>query len=216
MKSFIELLKEMAVVSATYPKGSKSKEYDWDNYDRESEFTRLLLRDIGSLHYKLYRTGNKSFYLTTKEDEYLGQLEGNITNNTLNISNSSTKLDRGFYNIIFTSILASEICINILSDSNLSTNAIDSYSRLNVNGRLLVEVYNPVSKEYFEFSKELLLKNHNVVSVREKNIGSIHEHFMDYYSRIHDIDCGRPTMLNTEFNNNHPFVDNFLFCENYS
>jgi hypothetical protein len=216
MKLFRQFIIEMATVSAIYPKGSRSKKYDWDKFDKNGELTRLLLRDIGSLHYKLYRTGNSSFYLTDKDDEYLGQLEGTTSNGALSISNSSTNLEKGFYNIMFTSILGTEAFSEIRSDNDLSINAINSYGRLSINGRLLIQVYNPDTKEYLPFSKDnLLAKSSNIVSVKEKEIGTIHEHFIEYYKRIHRIDMGSPSILNKEFNTNNPFVDNYLFCENF-
>lgn len=216
MKSFKQFMSEMAYISATYPKGSKSKKYDWDKFDKNNELTRLMLRDIGSLHYKLYRTGNNSFYLTDKNDEYLGQLEGSTSNGILSISNSSTNLEKGFYNIMFTSILGTQVFSEIRSDNNLSSNAINSYGRLSINGMLLIQVYEPDTKEYLPFSKDnLLAKYSNIVSVKEKQLGSIHEHFIEYYKRIHHIDMGSPGMLNKEFNTNDPFVDNYLFCENF-
>jgi hypothetical protein len=220
MKSFEEYIKyninEMGVVSGIHPKNSKSKEYDWIDFDKESKLTRCLLNNIGSMHYKLYRTGNSNFYLTTEGNEYLGQLEGIISDRVLNITSSNSKLSYGFYNIIFSSLLSTELITEILSDFDLSTNALNSYERLLINGRLLIQIYNPYTQSYIKFSKESFLEDiNNIVSIKEKKVGSMKEHFAEYYKRIHSTDYGNPSVLNVEFNSYNPLVDSYLFCENF-
>lgn len=209
-------IQEMAVDTGVNSRDNFSKDSEWDFY-KNNENTMLVANNIGSQHYKVYQNGS-NFFLTSKEDEYKGQLEGTIKDSLFVITSSNADSTvKGFYNIIFTVILGNTNITEINSDVAISSNAIRSYERLSVNSNLILKVKHrrETNKDnYLEFSKEELLKPNMVVSVSSYNLK---EHFKDYYNRIQSIDKnGFPLAFNLEFNKQKGGVDRFLFCEDFS
>lgn len=200
---------EMADETGILPPQAHSKQSEWVKFYKDTDSKKLLLKDIGSQHLRLYRIGNINFFLTDEGDNYKGQIELSINHGVGTVSSSHSSLDRGFYNIIFTSLLATGLVSQILSDKDLSTNAISSYEKLSRNSRLVVRVFNPRTSEYLEFNKDNITANsYNRISITEKEPGNIVEHFNEYYSRVQ-------TIYREEFNNYNSSMDNYLFCENY-
>ena len=225
MKSFKEflnntqILQEMGIISGDNDYNNYSKEYDWNKFYKGKEVPILLLKDIGSNHLRLYLVGNSHFYLADGNNNYKGQLELVINNHIGTIQSSNSVLERGFYNIMFTSIFATGLVKEILSDINLSTQAIKSYDKLYINGYLDIQVYNTKNNTYYPFSIDTFKSNtYNVISIREKQYNSIKEHFEEYYKRINSIEVLESGNIvnfsfRTEFLKNSTSLDNYLFCE---
>lgn len=178
--------------------------------------SKPILEKIGANHYKLYKEG-ATFFLTDEKDNYLGNIELEKVNKYHQIRASHSKLPRGFYNIMFTSILSTEKSTGIkeiISDFGVSPSAISSYEKLTVNGLLNIRILS--HGNYLPFSKEEFLKDkNNVVSVTSKT--NLKEHFEDFHKRITMIDkeTGLPLAYNRMYNSYDPNCDNFLFCENF-
>jgi hypothetical protein len=128
---------------------------------------------------------------------------------------------------MFSSIFATGLLNEILSDRSLSSQAINSYGKLSVNSNLSIMIYNQNNNKYIPFSVDNYLKDiSNVVSVKE--LHNIKEHFEDYYSRINSVEIFEanipPSSYNNIINSGHRIeflnygsgLDNFLFCENFS
>jgi hypothetical protein len=211
-------LGEMARETGETSLNTNSKEREWNKFYKNTEFKKLILKDIGANHLKLYRVANINFYLTDENDEYKGQIELDINNKVGIISNSHSSLERGFYNIMFTSLLGSGLVTQIISDEELTTNAINSYEKLNRNGSLVIQVYTP-DKKYLEFTRENLKQNVlNRISVTERELGEASRVFEDYYSRIYklkDPDVLHESGYRSSYLKYCSSLDNFLFCENY-
>lgn len=216
-----QLLREMGVLSGTNDYNSYSKEFDWDNFYKGTDKPNLLLKDIGSNHLRLYLVGKSHFYLTNEDNEYKGQIELVITNGIGTIKSSNSKIDRGFYNIVFTSIFATGLVKEILSDTSLSIQAVKSYEKLCVNGYLTIQIYNPSNKIYYPFSIDKFKDNiYNVVSIKEKQELSIKEHFNEYYKRINSVELLESGDIvnfsfRSEFIKYSKALDNYLFCESF-
>ncbi|MDD2505593.1 MAG: hypothetical protein PHF21_04945, partial [Bacilli bacterium] len=211
----IDNISEMAHISGKLMANSYSREPEWNMYYKGKH--KPILERIGSSHYKLYKIMS-NYFLTTEDDNYLGYIELENKNGKHLISSSSTLLERGFYNIMFTCILSLNIN-EILSDTNLSTNAVNAYNRLFVNDYLLIRIYDPIDNKYLPFSKEILASHGSYrVSVMEKEKGSIKEHLEEYYNRIDKFDDEAKTIwssYNKMYSIYHNCIDNYLFCENF-
>jgi hypothetical protein len=222
MKTFEKFIREMALERGVHHQNAYSRKFEWDRDKEEYKNKGLLFlerKDIGSQHLRLYRLGTSQFFLTDEQDEYKGHIEATLNNGIAKIGNSNSNIRRGFYNIIFTTMLSLDDISEIRSDHLLSTNAINSYEKLLVNSSLALQVYNPINFKYYPFSREELLKlPKNVVSIKEKH--SLSEHFGEYYSRIYSSETINgveiPTGYSTEFKNYGSGIDNFLFCEYYN
>lgn len=211
--SFKEFMKEMAVETGKMSDNYLSFENDWVKHYKSSSDKKMLMKDIGSNHYIIYRVGNSHIILADHEDNYLGYIElTKIRDHQYKIGASNSKLQGGFYNIIFTSLLSLPEYKEIFSDTQLSTQAINSYLKLNNNPRLHVQVVNN-HMEYSDFSKTNLLKDEfNRVSVTAKNVKHLEETFKDYYKKIYSTDI---CMFKNEFNNHSRNIDIHLFCEGF-
>lgn len=183
-----------------------SREYEWNNI-KNTEFVLLINDKISSQHHKLFQYGDSTFYLTTEENEYLGYIEMQYNNavDAYAITHSSTKLQRGFYNIMFTSILKLTDIKRILSDESLSVLAISSYTKLSTLPHIKMKIYDPYVGKYKEFSKEALLE-------KPKNRVLIYEGMTDVnpfliYPR-NDSDRKLYETKNSVW-------DNYFFCENF-
>jgi hypothetical protein len=170
--------------------------------DKGKKFTKLLKDKVSKERYKVYKT-DLLYFLVSENDDYLGCIE--IKNK--HIKSSDSKLKRGFYLIMFTVILTD---INeIFSDFRLSTQAINSYEKLAKNNQLSIKLYNTVSKEYFNFSKEKLKEDNIIVSIKEKHNGSINEMFKEFYERL-----SYNSSMRVAYENKSSVIDNYQFCEN--
>lgn len=98
----------------------------------------------------------------------------------IQIKSSYSELKKGFYDIMFFSILTD--VHEILSDIDLTSDAIKAYENLNrrlSNFDLAVKL----GKKYKKFTKEELLKNRNTkVSIKAKH--NFNEILEDFYERI--------------------------------
>jgi hypothetical protein len=72
---------------------------------------------------------------------------------------------KGFYNIIFTAIFTHTDIDVIMSDNNLSDNALKSYNRLNINSKLNIFVYTPDNKQLQPFNYNIITNKLSSVAV---------------------------------------------------
>jgi len=114
----------------------------------------------------IYKDSNKYFLIQNKE--YKGHIEFIKMGGTIEISASHSEIKKGFYSIMFTSILSETNITEILSDTSLSTQAIKVYE--NLNRKLSTfELGIKIGPVYKPFDKELLLSNkHAKVSIKAK------------------------------------------------
>lgn len=221
MKNFNEYLDEMAVSSGINDYSNHSREATWNLYYKDHNFKQLLKDLGGEDHLRFYIVGKSSYYLTDDKDEYKGNIETRLyKNDVIIIKSSNSKLKRGFYNIMFSCLFAIGFK-EILSDTDLSEQAISSYEKLNINGRLQITIYDSENDVYLPFSKKVLLSNEKYrISVKEKNKGSIKEHFNEYYNRISltEIYNGQeyPSNYKLMFINREKGLNNYLFGEDYT
>lgn len=108
------------------------------------------------------------------------KIEDNI--GYINSSNSNGNI-KGFYNIIFTTILGNTSIKEIISDNNMLVNALNSYDKLNsLNNNLNIKVIQ--NKEYFEFSVDKIKEINARVSIKGNNLNEI---FTEHYRKILNI-----------------------------
>lgn len=168
-KEFCENLdiNEMAHISGVKSNDSHSMKHDWDSFYKNDTNTKLIVNKIPG-GYKLYNNGS-NYFLTDVNDEYKGSLVlTNVTakhpilkqlqyNNVQQISSSNQDgTVKGFYNIIFSSLLTHTDIDGIMSDNDLSTNALNSYDRLYNNSHLNLFTYVPQSQKVIEFNKNIM------------------------------------------------------------
>jgi hypothetical protein len=220
-KTLSNFFNEMASSSGVNDFNNRSREATWNLYYKNGD-KELIFKDLGGEdHLRFYKVGKSTFYLTDDTDEYKGVIEVEyISNTVVKIEASGSKLQRGFYNIMFSCLFAYGIK-EILSGNDLSGQAINSYIQLLNNGRLSINIFNTITKEYFTFSKELLLSNERlVISVKEKLNDSIKEHFEEYYKKIYKIDTINekiyPSSFKFSFDNREKGLNNYLFGEDYT
>lgn len=135
-KFFKWLISEMAFISGKLQYDQHNKQTDWDNFFKKDVNLKLLSKYIPD--YKIYLHGNSNYFLTDKEDNYKGHIQLDNTNlgkpkfrNPVQVVSSNQDGSiKGFYNIMFTNILTHTDVDAIFSDSNLSTNAVNSYEKL--------------------------------------------------------------------------------------
>jgi hypothetical protein len=209
MEKFRDMIDEMAMNRGSITHGADSREKEWLN---TSDNHKDLIRDrIGSNHYKVYQVGS-TYFLTTENNEYLGYIEFDITRKYHIIRMSSSNIERGFYIIMFTTILSSGVK-EIVSDSMLSTNAIKSYEKINKSkSSISLKVTDGVN--YWDFSREMLLNDDSYrVSVKEKH--DLNELFNEYYNRIdEDLEYNgvtTPSSYKRSYENKTETCDWFLF-----
>lgn len=53
---------------------TSSRKYDWNKFYKDADKVKLLQQSLSSNHYKLYQV-QETFYLTDKNDEYVGSDE---------------------------------------------------------------------------------------------------------------------------------------------
>lgn len=214
LMSFKEFMNEMATETGRVSSNYLSFENDWTKHYKDSSDKKLLLKDLGGEHYKIYLVGSIHYILTNESDEYLGYLElTKIKDHQYKIGASNSKLKGGFYTIMFISLLSLHDYKEFFSDTQLSLQAIKSYENLSNNSRLKVTVVNN-KIEYSDFSRTNLLKDeYNRVSVRAKNDQHLKETFDDYYDKIYSNSV---CMFKNEFNNYSADVSIHLFCEDFS
>lgn len=166
MKTFREFINEMARET-----GINTHSFDRSEalqfYIDNPKYIFKKYENIGSKKYIVIQTGDYSFLLTNPDDEYLGNIDLSDPDNNgyASINGSESKIDGGFYNLMFRVILQDKEINAILSDSSLSTQAIKSYEKINKEGIFKIFVYDKTTKEIMKFSKEELLKNNRVVMI---------------------------------------------------
>jgi hypothetical protein len=81
-------------------------------------------------------------------------------------------------------LLLSQNIDEILSDNDLSDNALKSYSNLLNTSLISIQIYKPSTQSYIEFNKDNFLENiQNVISITKKHKDyDIKEHFNKYNS----------------------------------
>lgn len=131
---------------------SNSREGFWNEH-KDTGYFKKVLDNISSVKYDLYKEGSSKFYLIL-DNEYKGYLEFDGDK----ITSSHSKLQRGFYNLIFTTILSNKIKDKIISDKILSNQAIQSYMKLALNGNLEVKITNG-QEEFDDISEEKYTEN---------------------------------------------------------
>jgi hypothetical protein len=205
-----ESLLEMAYDSGVNDQQNYSKKKDWSFYKGRDK-TQLIAKDLGGSHYKIYFSGLSSYFLTTEDDEYLGQLEGRYSENTFYISSSQSDV-KGFYQIMFISLLAKTNIKHIISDISLSTQAIGSYEKLAKNNLLKTEIL--CNNKIIPFSKEVLLSKPSCQVMVSSNT-DLQEHFYNFYNKVNMVEqeTNRPLAHNVAFNNREKYIDNVLFGE---
>jgi hypothetical protein len=173
---------EMAVTSARYKRGAFSKKDDWDLQGSDRRIFSLVKDKINSKQMKLFKN-KQNYFLISKDDEYLGHIQIEESRGKAFITGSSSNIESGFYNIIFIAILTFTDIDEIISDSSLSTNAIKSYENLEKNNSLNLKILN--DGNYYEFSKEELLKNADA-KVSIKSAGRLHENFERFIKEVQE------------------------------
>lgn len=196
------LLNEMAL-NTGINMGGLSRESEFTSLEiPTSEFSIQIINNYSSQHYNIYKYGS-TFYLASKDNNYLGYLEVSPFSSTKGqIGASHSILKGGFYNLMFSAVLAYTEFNEIFSDTSLSSQAINSYENLNNKSHLKIRVY--TSSGYTEFSKDILLNDVN-------NIVSISESFnlKEYYNKY----PRKNTYDEALFESMNPAFDEKLFCE---
>lgn len=162
---------------------TRSRKIEWDRDYRDTNKVTLVLSDIGEHKYRLYKAIN-TYYLTNASNEYQGYIQlKNIKGRVYQINESSSNLSGGFYKIMFPLLLSQNID-EILSDNDLSDNALKSYSNLLNTSLISIQIYKPSTQSYIEFNKDNFLENiQNVISITKKHKDyDIKEHFNKYNS----------------------------------
>jgi hypothetical protein len=216
--SEISEITEMADITGIVDPKSYNKEQEWNKNFKDTDSAVLLLDKIGANHYKLYRVGNAFFFLTNENDKYLGQLKMKVVDKVGTISTSNSKLPKGFYNIIFTSLLGSGIVNEIISGNQLSIQALKSYINLDKLKRFNIQVI--THNEYIPFSEDAIKDHYDYkISVKEKKGFSVQERFKSFYEKISEEYTINgviiPSPSKSEFLNYNSCMDNFLFGENF-
>lgn len=187
MKKFSEYMNEMAYISGIHDNKSFSLKDDWDNHFNGN--SKLIINKLpGKL--KIYSKLN-FYFLVDKDDEYLGFLELKDVSKIYDMDSlyqvkSSNQIGtvKGFYNIIFSTILAKVKKISkIISDNNLSTNALNSYDRLNKTSKLDINMFSQLTKEESTFNKKELSRDPSLVVIINET-QEIKETLKEYLYRI--------------------------------
>jgi len=183
MITFKEFMNEMAYISGKQGNDSFSLRHDWDTHFKEK--SELLVHKLPK-NYKLYHYMGY-YFLTNKNNKYLGYIQLKEVSsqyrleNTYQIkSSNSTGEVKGFYNIMFTTILAKTNIEKIISDDNLSTNALNSYIRLDRESKLTINMFDKHAKDIQDFDKNEIKSNpSSIVLISEnkeiKNVFKIYE-----------------------------------------
>lgn len=146
---------------------------------------------MSNLHLKVYRTLN-NFFLVNEENEYMGHIEFSLKDKILNINKSNSDkekgLDRGFYVVMFNIMLSQDDIKEIISDKQLSTQAVKAYKKLN--GELLKQDYKVRVKIFDEYSSNLddISSDLNArFSVTETYEGALKENWEEFDRRYNNI-----------------------------
>lgn len=176
----IEMARDTGINTLGFNRGG-----DLEFYIENPKFIKKTYKDIGSTDYEVIQTDNYDFFLTNKNGEYLGHVELSAPdkNGYCSIKSSRSKIKRGFYNLLFSVILESNDIKGVLSDSELSSQAIKSYQKLANGGYHKVHVYDKMSGKIYKFSKEKLLKPSMVALVTDDQVKGTFERF---YSALKD------------------------------
>jgi hypothetical protein len=155
-------------ISGRMDKGVKSMQSDWDRFYKGTDTTKLIYKNLGGSHYKLFNATSK-YFLTDRDNEYLGYIElNNISSGKVQIKSSSSNLSGGFYKIMFPLLLSLPNIEEIYSDDYISENAFKAYKRLN-DGGMDIRIYSPIDNKYLALSIDnYKLHKSNVISVLEK------------------------------------------------
>lgn len=205
MITFKEYLSTLEAIATGIHTEGHSREGEFTSYFRD-DYYKLLTDKISSKNYKIYYDGfkpeNRTYYLTDANDKYLGHIE--MYNSK--IGDSHSEIDKGFYNLMFTSILSIGGVNEIFSDVSLSENAINAYDRLNKSSNLKIQVL--THEGYFDFSIDKLLeKSANRVSIKLKHYDIKEEVLSEYFRRKEDY------LIN---NRNEYSLDMYLLGEDFN
>lgn len=196
--------------------GANNLKDEWKKY-KDSKFMKLLLKDIGADHYSIYKNG-KTYFLITENNKYAGYIDGDIKNNKFYIAKSSSNIKNGFYQMMFFGLFVGLKVDEILSDTNLSDNAIKSYEKLNNVGESSPYTIKVVTENGYEpFNRELLLKHPNYkISVRDRR-GNLVEKHNTFVHRVYQMDeeTGVPRAFNVLYARHDTSCNNFLFGESF-
>jgi hypothetical protein len=170
---------------------------------QNSNILKLIKSGISSKHYSLYMEGTTKFYVTDDKNNYVGHIFFSNEHSMIKIQDSFSKLKEGFYQLMFTSILALTNINEILSDNQLSTNAINAYERLsNKHSGLDIKIL--TYDGYKPFDRKLLVSNPNYrVSVTDNKI--LEFRFKEFEKRL------TQDFFLEKYNNNNPEVDTYIF-----
>lgn len=172
--AFLEFHKQrLNEMGQTYGKVSKSYFNREDEFEQYKESYHLIKKNINSKGMMIFSQTKTSltYFLTDKNKKYLGFVEFQPyhSNSVVKISASNSQLSGGFYNIIFSAILTFTVIEEILSDTDLSDNAMKAYENLNKQPSINVRVFD--GSEYSEFSESnFKLSSHNRVSIKSRNL----------------------------------------------
>lgn len=187
---------------------------DWEYYQKHPEFIVLVNDKISSKNYSIYKTKGQSYctYYLVQGDTYKGKISGGIDKNTFTIKETDSKLKRGFYEIMFLVLLT--MYNKLLSDTSLSTQAINSYTKLNKNKTKKFSIGVQTTQGDEEFSKELLLKADSNRVIIQGDQKYLNEFFDDYYKRINQTENDRPSAFRKMFLNKDETLDRHMFGVN--
>lgn len=204
MKSFKELILEMGYNNGIASTENRSEEFK----SLLTNFHMKLVKDgINSEHYKLYRYGKGTFYLTDENNRYLGFIEGSYKDNLLIITLTNSQIKGNFYNLMFTSILALTEVEYIFSDLSLSPSSVKAYKKLNANSALKVKMSLSISTNISNFEEldieKLFDDNSYRIVVYEKNKGHLGERFSSLTIPI----------IHSYYVKRDKSINNRLYCE---
>jgi len=157
---------------------------------------------------RMYKWGN-TFYFTREDDSYIGFLEfKNLRGSEWQVSASdSIKKYKGFYKKSFTMILALTECKAIISDDQLSDEAIKAYDNLHNDSFLKVKIID--GNKIIDFSKKDLdhelgatLSSKAYIKITESI--ALDEHYAEYQDRIKH-------QWKIHYETNSDFLDNILY-----
>jgi len=171
------------------------------------KFLKLVKDNFTPKKYKVYKT-NSTYFLTDKNNKYLGNIQYEKHKNTVKIFSSNSTLKGNFYNIMFTAMFLDGVK-EILSDNSLSTGSTKAYKNLSNHFNIKVK---SEKSEYLELDDDNIFSGQNIISVRESiNITDVFEDLERKMSRV--LDGNRLSSLKRSFDLDDGIYEQYMFPE---
>lgn len=175
-----KFINEMAFNDGRRSHASLSREDEYNKIKKEQPiFLKIIHKKINLLGYNLISYSN-CYYITDKDDNYLGYIEYKADHKKIYITSSSSNLKGGFYNIIFSAILLYTEIEMIISDGHLSSNAIKAYENLARQNSLKIFLTKDSGETLEEFNPEKIENDNTRVVVAGKYLKEATEKIASY------------------------------------